>query len=166
MSDVLAKLDFVSRENFHAFAAARNRDIPLLLIRRGGDRRIREQDIIHGFALGGVGRDGVAAHELAVIFRQRRARHSKQCVHRHEFVSPSPVRHWRVCVRPGFGIGLELQSVASGQRKFFRLANRDSFQILEWNRPDAIAGLNQQMLVGDAAQFSRAAGFETGQWGG
>ena len=70
MRDVLAKLDFIRRENLHAFAPARNRDIPLLFVRGRFDGRIREQDVIHGFALSGVGRDSVAAHELAVVFWQ------------------------------------------------------------------------------------------------
>ena len=94
-----AKLDFIRRENLHALAPARNRDIPLLLIRRGFDRRIREQDVIHGLALGGVGRDGVAAHELAVIFRQHPAIIQSDAsvgmnfLHRHQFAIGEPDAH-------------------------------------------------------------------------
>ena len=151
MSDVLPKLDFVRRENLHAFAPPRNRDIPLLLIRGRFDGGIREQDVIHGLALGGVGRDGVAAHELPVIFRQHPAIIQSDAsvgmnlFHRHQFAigKPAPIL--------ALGIGLELQSVAAGQGKFFWLADGDFIQFLERHRPDAVVGLNQQMLVGDAA---------------
>ena len=61
------------------------------------------------------------------------------------------------------GIRLELQSVADGQGKLFRLADGDFIQFLERHRPDTVVGFNQQMPVGDAAQFSRTAGFETGR---
>ena len=100
-----AKLNFVRGENLHAFAPARNRHIPLLLVGRGFDRRIREQDVIHGFALSGVGRDGVAAHELAVIFWQHpaiiqgNAPIGMNFFHRHQFAigEPAPILgfdHW------------------------------------------------------------------------
>jgi hypothetical protein len=36
--NIFPKLDFVSRENLHTLAPARNRDIPLVLICRGLDR--------------------------------------------------------------------------------------------------------------------------------
>ena len=41
------------------------------------------------------------------------------------------------------GIGLELQSVAVGQRKFFWQADGDFIQLLERHTPDAMVGLNQ-----------------------
>ena len=163
MGDVLAKLNFIRRENLHAFAPARDRDIPLLLIGRGFDRRIREQDVIHGFALGGVGRDRVAAHELPVIFRQCPAISQSDApigmnlVHRHQFTIGEPA--------PVLDLLLALSCSRSpvDRERFFWLADRDFIQFLERHRPDAVVGLNQQMPVGDAAQFPCAAGFEAGR---
>src|ERR1022692_1085405 len=56
---VFAKLLLVRRENADAPPSARDADIPLLRARRGLDRRVREQNIIHGLALRTIGRDGV-----------------------------------------------------------------------------------------------------------
>jgi len=151
MGDVLAKLDFIRRKNLHTLATTRNRDIPLLLVRGRFDGRIREQDVIHGLALGGVGRDRVAAHELPVIFRQHPAIIQSDAsvlmnsLYRHQFAigEPTPIL--------ALGIGLELQAVAGGQEKFFRLADGDFIQFLERNWPDTAVGFNQQMFVGNAA---------------
>jgi len=79
-------------------------------------------------------------------------------LYRHQFTvgEPAPIL--------ALGIGLELQAVAAGQGKFFRLADGDFIQFFEQHWPDTVVGLNQQMPVGDAAQFPCAAGFETGRW--
>jgi hypothetical protein len=161
MGDVLPKLDFVSRENFDAAPTTRDRDIPLLFVRRSGDRRIRKQNVIHSLALSGVRRDRIAAHELAIIFWQYaaiiqgNAPVGMDLFHRDQFA----IGDFASVLASA--IGLELQPFASGQQKLFRLANRDTFQIFERHRPDAIAGLDEQMLVGDALQFSGIARLET-----
>jgi len=49
--NVLMKLRLVARENLDAFAPARDRHVPLLPVRGRLDGGIREQDVIHGFAL-------------------------------------------------------------------------------------------------------------------
>jgi hypothetical protein len=93
----------------------------------------------------------VAAHELAVIFRQRAgiiqgdAPVSMNLFHRDQFT----IGEFASILAPG--IGFELQPFTSGQRKFFRLANRDALQIFERNRSDAVVGFNQQMFIGYAA---------------
>ena len=50
-NNILAKLRLVSGENADSPPSTGNRDIPLLLVGRGLDRRIREQDVIHRLAL-------------------------------------------------------------------------------------------------------------------
>ena len=114
---------------------------------RGGDRRVRKQNVIHGFALSGVGRDRVAAHELAIIFWQRAAIIQGNAPVRMNLFHRDQFAIGKFASVLAFAIGFELQPLASGQAKFFRLANRDSFQIFERNRPDAIAGFDKQMFV-------------------
>ncbi len=50
-SDILAELHLVTGENPDAFAATRNRHVPLLLVRGRLDDGVGEQDVIHRFAL-------------------------------------------------------------------------------------------------------------------
>jgi hypothetical protein len=67
----VAKQLAVIGENAAALAAAGNRDVELLAV-DGWERAGRgdQEDVIDGLALGGVGSDGVAVGELAVIGRQ------------------------------------------------------------------------------------------------
>ena len=65
--DAPAQLRLVGREDMNAFAAPRNGDVPLLIIRGGAHRRIGEQDVINRLALRSVGCDRVAADELAEV---------------------------------------------------------------------------------------------------
>ncbi len=76
------------------------------------DGGIREQDVIHGFALSSVGCDRIAAHELPVIFGQHPAIIQGDAsvlmkfLHRHQFTIGKSASVLAL------GIGLELQSVA------------------------------------------------------
>src|SRR5581483_12019121 len=70
MGDIFPQLLFVCREYENSLSTARNSDIPLLLICRGTNRRIGKNHIVASLALGGIRRDSIAAHKLAVIFRQ------------------------------------------------------------------------------------------------
>jgi len=78
-------------------------------------------------------------------------------LYRHQFAigEPTPIL--------ALGIGLELQAVAGGQEKFFRLTDGDFIQFLERHGPDAVVGLDQQMPVSNAAPVSLRCRFETGR---
>ena len=68
--NALPQLKSVAGEDPDAFPAPRSRDIPLLIVRGCFDGGIREQHVVHGFALGGIGRDGVTPHKFAVVLFQ------------------------------------------------------------------------------------------------
>jgi hypothetical protein len=156
--DVLAKLDFVGGENLDAFATPRNGHIPLLVVGCGLHGGIGEQDVIYRLALGGVGSDRIAAHELAVglvqrpTVRQGDASIRVNLFDRDQFAIDhlAPVR--------GVAIGLQLQPVAAGQGQFLGLANREPVKVFEGNRANALVGLNQQMFVGDGEQAAVSPG--------
>ena len=71
----------VIRKDLAAFAATRNADVKLLLM-DGGQRagRGHDQHGIHSLALGGVGRDGVAMGERAVMGGQHPAIGQQHCI--------------------------------------------------------------------------------------
>ena len=74
MSDVRTQPLNVISEHLAAFASARDADVKLLLMDGGQrTRRRHDQHFIHGLALGGVRRDGVAVSERAVVFRNHPA---------------------------------------------------------------------------------------------
>src|SRR2546425_5831502 len=71
--DILAELLLVRCENADTAPAARDADIPLLRVRGGLNRRVGEQNVIHGLALRTVGRDGIAQQKLTVTGIQHTA---------------------------------------------------------------------------------------------
>jgi hypothetical protein len=66
----MPELLFVRRKDLDASSAPRNRDIPLLRIRRRADCRIGEEHVIDSLALRAVRRDGIPADELPVTRRK------------------------------------------------------------------------------------------------
>ena len=74
MGDVGAKEISIVREDPASLASARDADVELFLAGGGqGAGRGDHQHLIHGLALGGVGRDGVAVGECAVVPRNHPA---------------------------------------------------------------------------------------------
>ena len=74
MGDVRTQQFSIIGENLAALAPARNADVKLFLIDGGQRTRRRDdQNFIHRLALGGMGRDGVAMRECAIIFRNHPA---------------------------------------------------------------------------------------------
>jgi hypothetical protein len=68
--NALPQLKSIAGKNPYAFPAPRSRDVPLLIIRGCFDGGIREQHVVHSFALGGIGRDGVTPHKFTVVLFQ------------------------------------------------------------------------------------------------
>jgi len=65
--DLGAEIGLVPGKNEHLPPRSRNADVPLLVIRRWRAARVREEDRVHGFALGCVagGREAAIEHALA-----------------------------------------------------------------------------------------------------
>src|ERR1700680_2381311 len=63
----MSELIFIGRENLDALSASRNRDIPLLRVRRSADGGIGKQHMIDSFPLGSIRRDRVPAKKLSII---------------------------------------------------------------------------------------------------
>src|SRR6202049_2433216 len=63
----MSELIFIGRENLDALTASRNRDIPLLRVRRSADGGIGKQHMIDSFLLRSVRRDGLPAKKLPII---------------------------------------------------------------------------------------------------
>src|ERR1700736_2415720 len=66
----IPELIFIRRENLDALSASRNRDIPLLRVRRSANGGIREQHVIDSFSLRSVRCDCVAAKKLSIVRRK------------------------------------------------------------------------------------------------
>jgi hypothetical protein len=66
-NNILAKLRLIAGEDADAPPSTGNRHVPLLLVGRGLDGRIREQDVIDGLALRRVRRDGETANKAPVM---------------------------------------------------------------------------------------------------
>src|SRR5581483_9064589 len=124
--DRATQLRFVRRENLNAFPAARDRDVPLLRIRRCADGRIGKQDVIDSLALRTVGRYGVAAEELAIARRKHAAVVQSDrpvCLdlrYRDNFA----IREFATIAREA--VRLELNPIARRQRECSPLADVDT----------------------------------------
>src|ERR1700726_1524027 len=66
----MSELIFIGRENLDALSASRNRDIPLLRVRRRTDGGIGKQHMIDSFPLRSVRCNRVAAKKLAIVRRK------------------------------------------------------------------------------------------------
>ena len=66
----MSELIFIGRENLDALSASRNRDIPLLRVRRSADGGIGKQHMIDSFPLRSVRHAGVPAKKLPIIRRE------------------------------------------------------------------------------------------------
>lgn len=63
----LSELIFIGRQNLNALSASRDRDIPLLRVRRSADGGIGKRHMIDSFPLRSVRCDGVAAEKLPIV---------------------------------------------------------------------------------------------------
>jgi hypothetical protein len=141
--DVLAKLDFVSSEYLDAFATPGNGHIPLLVVGCGPHGGIGEQHIVHCLALGGVGGDRIAAHELAAGLVQSPTVCEDNAAIRVNLFDRDQFAIDHLPTVCGVRIGLQLQPVAAGQGQFLGLQNRKPIKVFEGNRANALVGLNQ-----------------------
>ena len=112
--------------------------------------------MIDRFALRGIGRDGVAAHELAEVWCKHPAIGERDAAILVNFLDRDQFAVGQLPVIFAAAIGLQVQPVAAGQGQFLGLANRDPVEVLERYR-DANALVAQSTTCVSVMACNRAA---------
>ena len=143
------QLSFVAGEDGDAFAPTRNSHIPLLLIGRRLDGRIREQDVIDRLTLRRIRGDGKAAHKLPVIRCQDSPVGQFDSSIDANVLDRDQFSIGKMLTRTRASVGLQLQTVTGCQCKFRGLAHGQPIRKPERHRANFVRPFQNPASVTD-----------------